>query len=59
MSLEEIIEELPKLSVQELEEVSYKAQFLKALHEGLKDIDEGRLIPHEHVRRELAQWLSE
>jgi predicted transcriptional regulator len=48
---------LPKLNAQELEEVSYRAQFLRALREGLKEISEGRLIPHEQVKKELAQWL--
>jgi len=59
MSINEILEELPKLNPQELEEVSYRAQFLRALREGLKEIIDGQLIPHEQVKKELAQWLSE
>jgi hypothetical protein len=59
MSIKEILEELPKLNPQELEEVSYRAQFLRALREGLKEITDGQLIPHEQVKKELAQWLSE
>jgi predicted transcriptional regulator len=59
MSINEILEELPKLNAQELEEVSYRAQFLRALREGLKETSEGRLIPHEQVKKELAQWLLE
>jgi predicted transcriptional regulator len=59
MSINEILEELPKLNPQELEEVSYRAQFLRALREGLKEITDGQLIPHEQVKKELAQWLSE
>jgi len=59
MSIHEILEELPKLNAHELEEVSYRAQFLRALREGLKEITEGQLMPHEQVKKELAQWLSE
>ena len=59
MSIDEILEQLPRLTPQQLEEVSQRAQFLRALREGLKDIDEGHLIPHEQVKKELAQWLSE
>ena len=59
MSINEILEELPKLNAQELEEVSYRVQFLRALREGLKEISEGRLIPHEQVKKELARWLLE
>jgi hypothetical protein len=59
MSVNEILEELPKLNAQELEAVSYRVQFLQALREGLKEITEGPLIPHEQVKKELAQWLSE
>jgi predicted transcriptional regulator len=59
MGVNEILEELPKLNAQELEAVSYRVQFLQALREGLKEITEGPLIPHEQVKKELAQWLSE
>jgi hypothetical protein len=59
MSINEILEELPKLSGQELEELSYKVQFLRALRDGLKEITDGPLIPHEQVKKELAQWLSQ
>lgn len=59
MSINEILEELPKLSGQELEELSYRVQFLRALRYGLNEITDGPLIPHEQVKKELAQWLSE
>jgi hypothetical protein len=59
MSIHEILEELPKLNAQELEEVSYRVQFLRALREGLQEITDGPLIPHEQVKKELARWLSE
>jgi predicted transcriptional regulator len=59
MSINEILEELPKLSGQELEELSYRIQFLRALREGLNEITDGPLIPHEQVKKELAKWLSE
>jgi predicted transcriptional regulator len=59
MSINEIFDELPKLNAQELEEISYRVQFLRALREGLEEITDGPLIPHEQVKKELAQWLSE
>jgi predicted transcriptional regulator len=59
MSINEILEELPKLSGQELEELSYRVQFLRALRDGLTKITHGPLIPHEQVKKELAKWLSE
>jgi hypothetical protein len=59
MSINEILEELPKLSGQELEELSYRIQFLRALREGLNEITDGPLIPHEQVKKELAKGLSE
>jgi len=59
MSINEILDELPRLSAQELEEISYRVQFLRALREGLKEITDGPLIPHEQVKKELAKWLSE
>lgn len=58
MSINEILEELPKLSGQELEELSYRVQFLRAIRDGLNEITDGPLIPHEQVKKELARWLS-
>jgi len=59
MSINDIFDELSKLSAHELEEISYRVQFLRALREGLKEITDGPLVPHEQVKKELAQWLSE
>jgi predicted transcriptional regulator len=59
MSINEILEELPKLNPDELDEVSYRAQFLRAVRDGMKEITEGQVLPHEQVKKELAQWLSE
>jgi predicted transcriptional regulator len=59
MSINEIFDELPKLNAQELDEISYRVQFLRALREGLQEITDGSLVPHEQVKKELAQWLSQ
>ncbi len=29
----------------------------RALAEGLKDIEEGRIVPHEEVMKKYAKWL--
>jgi hypothetical protein len=58
MSINEILEELPKLSGQELEELSYRVQFLRALRDGLTEITHGPLIPHEQVKKELPSGFQ-
>ena len=45
-----IVAELPKLTGPELQQIAEKAEFLAGLDEGLRQIAEGKLIPHEQVR---------
>jgi predicted transcriptional regulator len=53
MSFEEIVAELPKLTGPELQQIAEKAEFLAGLDEGLRQIAEGKLIPHEEVKEEF------
>jgi predicted transcriptional regulator len=58
MSFDEIVAELPKLTGPELQQIAEKAQFLAGLDEGLRQIAEGKLIPHEEVQEEFSSWLT-
>ena len=49
MSFDEIVAELPKLTGPELQQIAEKAEFLAGLEEGLRQIEEGKLIAHEEV----------
>jgi predicted transcriptional regulator len=53
MSFDEIVAELPKLTGPELQQIAEKAEFLAGLDEGLRQIAEGKLIPHEEVKKEF------
>ena len=44
MSFDEIVAELPKLTGPELQQIAEKAEFLAGLEEGLRQIEEGKLI---------------
>src|ERR1700739_3469822 len=52
---DEIVAELPKLTGPELQQIAEKAEFLAGLEEGLRQIEEGKLIAHEEVK---AQFKS-
>lgn len=58
MSFDEIVAELPKLTGSELQQIAEKAEFLAGLDEGLGQIAEGELIPHEEVKEEFRSWLT-
>ena len=57
MSFDEIVAELPKPTGPELHQIAEKAEFLAGLDEGLRQIAEGKLIPHEEVKEEFRSWL--
>ena len=40
-----------------LEDISYHLYVRAKVEEGLRDLDEGRVVPHEQVMREAAEWL--
>jgi predicted transcriptional regulator len=58
MSFDEIVAELPNLTGSELRQIAEKAEFLAGLDEGLRQIAEGKLIPHEEVKEEFRSWLT-
>ena len=59
MSFDEIVAELPKLTGPELQQIAEKAEFLPGLDEGLRQIAEGKLIPHEEVKKSLGHGLPD
>jgi predicted transcriptional regulator len=58
MSFDEIVTELPDLTGPELQQIAEKAEFLGSLDEGLRQIAEGKLIPHEKVKARFKSWLT-
>ena len=38
-------------------EIADEIAMLQSIEEGLKAADEGRVIPHEEVKRRMKQWL--
>jgi predicted transcriptional regulator len=58
MSFDEMWPELPKLTGPELKQIAEKAEFLAGLDEGLRQIAEGKLIPHEEVKVQFKSWLT-
>ncbi|HSV12631.1 MAG TPA: hypothetical protein VLI90_00115 [Tepidisphaeraceae bacterium] len=41
-----------------VEDVQYRLYVLERIRRGLESIDRGEGIPHEEVKRRMAQWLS-
>ena len=39
-----------------LDEIVYRLFVLSKIHQGLQDIDAGRVIPSEVLAREIEQW---
>ena len=52
----EAIENLPDDS--SYEDIMERLFFLKKVEAGLKDIEDGRVVPHEEVKKRLARWLK-
>jgi len=52
----EVIENLPDDS--SYEDIMEKIYFMQKVEAGLKDVEEGRVIPHEEVKKRLAKWLK-
>lgn len=59
------VKELALKSIQDLPEnttwgeVQERINFLAAIEEGLRELDEGKGIPHEEIEKEFARWLSD
>ncbi|MCX7002981.1 MAG: hypothetical protein NTV22_06875 [bacterium] len=51
------IEELPEGAT--WDDVQERINIIAGVRKGLRELDEGKGIPHERVRAEFAQWLSD
>jgi predicted transcriptional regulator len=52
----EVIENLPDDS--SYEDIMERLYFLQKVEVGLIDIEAGRVVPHEEVKKRLARWLK-
>jgi len=52
----DVISELP--DEVSLEQIAEKIEFLAAIQKGMDQLDRGKGIPHEEVKRQLAAWLA-
>jgi hypothetical protein len=50
------IERLPEDA--SLEVIAERVEFLAAIRKGLHQIEQGKTVPHEDVKRQLASWLT-
>ena len=50
------IEELPDDAT--WEDIQERISFVAAVRRGLRQLDEGKGIPHDRVREEFAEWLT-
>ena len=41
-----------------LEEIAERIEFMAALQKGLDQLDTGKGIPHEEIKKQLASWLT-
>lgn len=39
-----------------LEEIVYRLHVLSKIQQGMKDVEEGKVISHEELMREIEQW---
>lgn len=51
------IEELPEDAT--WDDVQERINFVVGVRKGLRELDEGKSIPHDRVREEFAQWLTD
>jgi len=41
-----------------LEDIQYHLYVIQKIERGLKDVEEGRVTPHEEVMKEVNSWLK-
>jgi predicted transcriptional regulator len=41
------------------EDIQERINFIASVRKGLRELDEGKGIPHDRVREEFAQWLTD
>ena len=60
MTIKEIamksIEELPEDAT--WEDIQERVNFMAGVRKGLRELDQGKGIPHEKIREEFSEWLS-
>ena len=50
------IEQLPEDA--SWEDIQERINFIAAIRKGIRELDEGKGIPHEKVMEEFAEWLT-
>jgi len=40
------------------EDIQERINFVAAVRKGLRELDEGKGVPHDKVREEFAEWLT-
>ncbi|MBN2317092.1 MAG: hypothetical protein JXM79_24405 [Sedimentisphaerales bacterium] len=40
------------------EDIQERINFIVAIRKGLNELDEGKGVPHEKVKEEFAEWLT-
>jgi predicted transcriptional regulator len=40
------------------EDIQERIRFVAGVRQGLRELDEGKGIPHEKVKEEFAEWLT-
>ena len=50
------IEQLPEDA--SWEDIQERINFVAGVHKGLRELDEGKGIPHDKVKEEFAEWLA-
>ena len=53
----EAIQELPDDS--SIDQIADRVEFLAAIQKGMNDLDQGEIISHETIKRQMAAWLTE
>ena len=51
------IEDLPEDAT--WDDVQERINFVVGVRKGLRELDEGKGIPHDRVKEEFAQWLTD
>ena len=61
MTMKEIairsIQELPEDAT--WEDIQERINFIAGVRKGLRELDEGKGIPHDRIREEFREWLSD
>jgi hypothetical protein len=54
--VQEILKGLPDDAT--LEDIQYRIYIRQKIDRGLKDLDEGRTVSHEEMKKRVSSWLS-